>query len=417
MHPALTRLVATGYTEDNLCRFWRVPVVSDVRYAPAPPPDERPRKHLGAWFALLVAGESLPASLFPPADLTDLTEAGLLEQITGDGSRLFGCDPGPPAQAEQPNNRDPSPVAPVALLRATVALLPVAGVLVAGDRFDAIGEDAVTALDLSAVNVAHCLPERLDGRRVLDVGCGAGLLSLVAARRGARVVGGDVHREALAHARRNAALAGLDISFVESDLFANVSGDFDLIVFNAPLMRAPLAQSGDAPSRYVQSSRGEELALAFLAGARAPEILLHAQLTPAIDAALRARDAAVVQIIFARAPDGTPHALTSIRAGEPPGVRRIEVPLSRFCPHLSRPIVDALHRNIGETWRAAPWLELRDTRRLDTQPSRALAFGAHPIDADDLALLERGPVDAGTLDPDTLARLHRLAALGLMTPA
>jgi SAM-dependent methyltransferase len=391
MHPALSRLVAAGYTEDNLCRFWRVPVVSDVRYAPVPPAGERPRRHLGAWFALLVAGESLPSSLFPPADLAALGDAGLLDAA-------------------------PSPD----LVQARVALLPLAGALVAGDRFDAAGEDSVTALDLSAVNVAHGLPARLDGKRVLDVGCGAGGLSLVAAQRGARVVGGDVHREALALARMNAALAGLDISFVESDLFAGVRGDFDLILFNAPLMRAPLAESADAPSRYTQSARGEQLALAFLAAARAPEILLHAQLTPAIDAALRARAAAVVQIIFARAPDGTPHALTSIRADGPPGVRRIEVPLSRFCPHLSRPIVEALHRNTpetGGTWRAAPWLELRDTRRLDTQPSRMLAFGAHAIDAEDLALLERGPIDGATLDPENLARLSRLAALGLMTPA
>jgi SAM-dependent methyltransferase len=382
MHAALQRLILAGFTEENLCRFWRVPVVSDVRYVPAPPPEERPRRGLGAWFALLVAGETVPVGAL-----------GKLDEW----------------QPWIERDRDRA--------RARVSLIPIAGALVASDRLDATDADAVSAPDLSAVNVAHCLPARLDGKRVLDVGCGAGLLSLCAALRGAHVVGGDVHAAALDFARRNT--AGLPVEIVESDLFASVTGSFDLILFNAPLLRAPLAQSGDSPSRYTQSPRGEELALAFLSQARAPEILLHAQLTPALDEALhaRARDAAVVQVIFARAPDGTPHALTSIRGDGPAGSRRIEVPLSRFCPHLSRPILEGLHRTTGTLWTAAPWLELRDTRRIGHPPDRALTFGAHTIDAMDLALLERQSVDSATLDGESLERLYRLAALGLLIPA
>ncbi len=445
---ALQRLIIAGYTEENLCRFWRVPVASDVRYVPAPHPDERPRRGLGAWFALLVAGETLPTAAFAAPDITALVEDGLVERLDV-GSQthdlmakvralrdevtdfMANLPDAPGSRSpEATSSADRSPAEPVELatpcVRARVTLLPIADVLVMSDRFDDARENAVGSPDLSALNVVGCLPARLDRRRVLDVGCGAGLLSLCAARRGAQVTGGDVHHAALDYAGRNAAFAGLSIDFVVANLFGPlVDQVFDLILFNAPLLRAPLAQSADTPARYTTSPDGELLALLFLGDYRdhlAPdgEVLLHAQLTPAVEATVAtiARDCSAVQVVFARAPDGTPHALTSIRAGEP-GVRRFEVPLSRFCPHLSRPILDALHADGGDDpiWYPAPWLELRDTRRLGTPAERALSFGAHAIDGEELALLERlqaGNVPTSSLDPSDLGRLFRLAALGVL---
>lgn len=57
----------------------------------------------------------------------------------------------------------------------------------------------------------------LAGRRVVDVGCGCGALSLELARRGARVTGVDVSRPMLARARERAAAEGLSIPFVRAD--------------------------------------------------------------------------------------------------------------------------------------------------------------------------------------------------------
>ncbi len=54
-------------------------------------------------------------------------------------------------------------------------------------------------------------PNRLDGLRVLDVGCGAGLASEALARAGARVTGLDAAAGALGAARAHAAGQGLDI--------------------------------------------------------------------------------------------------------------------------------------------------------------------------------------------------------------
>ena len=261
------------------------------------------------------------------------------------------------------------------------------------------------AFDVSALNVAASLPAR--AASVWDVGCGAGLLSLVAARGGARVFGSDVHAGLVDAARLNAALNGLDDGRAElavGDLFAvdgpggAAAGErvCDVVAFNAPLLRAPLAVADAADgARYTSTPEGEALALRFLAAAPAharTTILLHAQLTPAVAAALdsHAARAAVTCVVFAHAPDGTPHALSEIRLGAPPAQRRVRVPLSPACPHLHRAIFDALAAPAtGDvTPLPAPWLELVTRERFD-DGRRALGttFGGVAVDADDLALL------------------------------
>jgi len=79
------------------------------------------------------------------------------------------------------------------------------------------------------------------GTAVLDVGCGSGVVALTAARAGARVTGVDLTPELIAHARENAALAGLDVEWGEGDVEALpfADGAFDAVVSQFGHMFAP----------------------------------------------------------------------------------------------------------------------------------------------------------------------------------
>jgi SAM-dependent methyltransferase len=79
------------------------------------------------------------------------------------------------------------------------------------------------------------------GAQLLDVGCGAGQLSLIAARAGARVTGCDIATNWLAQARRSAAAEGLTVVFEEGDAEALPYGNatFDAVVSLIAAMFAP----------------------------------------------------------------------------------------------------------------------------------------------------------------------------------
>lgn len=85
--------------------------------------------------------------------------------------------------------------------------------------------------------VAHRIASSGRALRVLDLGCGAGLAGLAAARGGAAVVATDLNSAAVRCARLNALLNRLEtrIDVREGDLFVPVAGErFDLVAFNPP---------------------------------------------------------------------------------------------------------------------------------------------------------------------------------------
>ena len=79
------------------------------------------------------------------------------------------------------------------------------------------------------------------GTRLLDVGCGAGQLALIAARAGAEVTGCDIATNWLEKARARAAAEGLEITFEEGDAEAlpYEDGQFDAVVSMFGAMFAP----------------------------------------------------------------------------------------------------------------------------------------------------------------------------------
>jgi SAM-dependent methyltransferase len=79
------------------------------------------------------------------------------------------------------------------------------------------------------------------GMRLLDVGCGAGQLALMAARADADVIGCDISTNWLDRARSRAAAEGLKVTFEEGDAEALPyrDGQFDLVVSLIAAMFAP----------------------------------------------------------------------------------------------------------------------------------------------------------------------------------
>ena len=79
------------------------------------------------------------------------------------------------------------------------------------------------------------------GTRLLDVGCGAGQLALIAARAGAKVTGSDIASNWLEAARARAEAEGLQVTFEEGDAEAlpYKDGEFDAVVSLIGAMFAP----------------------------------------------------------------------------------------------------------------------------------------------------------------------------------
>ncbi|HEY4653665.1 MAG TPA: methyltransferase [Cyclobacteriaceae bacterium] len=75
----------------------------------------------------------------------------------------------------------------------------------------------------------------LKDKSLLELGCGSGLLSIAAARAGARVTASDLNAEAIRNTKQNAVRNHVSIEIVHSDLFATIpSTAFDWIVINPP---------------------------------------------------------------------------------------------------------------------------------------------------------------------------------------
>lgn len=72
--------------------------------------------------------------------------------------------------------------------------------------------------------------------KVLDMGTGSGINAIVAALKSRRVLAVDINPFAVKCARENAARNGVSdrVKVVKSNLFRDVGGKFDLVIFNPP---------------------------------------------------------------------------------------------------------------------------------------------------------------------------------------
>ncbi len=74
-----------------------------------------------------------------------------------------------------------------------------------------------------------------DGDNALDLCTGSGAIAITLAKKsGATVTASDISEGALAVAKENANISGAQITFIQSDLFENIEGRFNVIISNPP---------------------------------------------------------------------------------------------------------------------------------------------------------------------------------------
>lgn len=107
--------------------------------------------------------------------------------------------------------------------------------------------------------------EVIRGERVLEMGCGTGIIALHCARAEADVTAVDSNPMAVACTRRNAEANGLAMKVILSDLFSEVEGSYDRIVFNPPYL--PVEEEGLLESSWAGGVGGMMVVRRFLSEA------------------------------------------------------------------------------------------------------------------------------------------------------
>jgi 16S rRNA (guanine1207-N2)-methyltransferase len=127
-----------------------------------------------------------------------------------------------------------------------ISLVPAPGVF-AGGRLDWGARALLTAVEL-----------RPDERRVVDLGCGSGVLALALARRdpALEVTATDVSAAAAQATRAAAAASGLDITVLRDDAGAAIpDGSVDVVVLNPPFHTGGTVHTGVASKLFRAAAR------------------------------------------------------------------------------------------------------------------------------------------------------------------
>lgn len=100
------------------------------------------------------------------------------------------------------------------------------------------------------------------GEKVLDMGCGSGIIGVKAALQGAEVIAIDINKQAVKNTLYNAMLNKVKIKAVVSDLFSGLrKTKFDKIFFNPPYTAE---EPSDIYSRSWAAGKNMETVLRFL---------------------------------------------------------------------------------------------------------------------------------------------------------
>ncbi|MCL2785670.1 MAG: methyltransferase [Methanomassiliicoccaceae archaeon] len=89
------------------------------------------------------------------------------------------------------------------------------------------GEDSILLIE--SLDIDH-------GEKVLEIGCGTGIVAIHCAKNGATVTAVDINPAAVELTRRNAAANGAYMDIRLSDLYEDIDSHYDTIVFNLPYL-------------------------------------------------------------------------------------------------------------------------------------------------------------------------------------
>ncbi len=100
---------------------------------------------------------------------------------------------------------------------------------------------------------------------VLDVGTGSGILADTASKnpKVTKVLGVDINKRALEYCHMN--IRNKKVEFKHSDLFSNINGKYDVIVFNPPYL--PKGNDGIQDKALIGGKQGYETLKKFLCNA------------------------------------------------------------------------------------------------------------------------------------------------------
>lgn len=107
-----------------------------------------------------------------------------------------------------------------------------------------VNEHVLVPRQDTEVLVEHVLKVLEPGMSVLDMCTGSGciLISLLKMREGVSGTGVDISEDALKVATKNRDKIGVDASLLQSDMFENISGTYDVIVSNPPYIRTSVIE-------------------------------------------------------------------------------------------------------------------------------------------------------------------------------
>ena len=100
--------------------------------------------------------------------------------------------------------------------------------------------------------------ERYARGKVLDIGTGSGILAEAALKKTKNVLALDIDEDCVNFCRNKG------INAIKSDLFENVNGKFDLIIFNLPYLPEDKKEDAEIRRQVCGGKRGNEILERFL---------------------------------------------------------------------------------------------------------------------------------------------------------